>query len=290
MTFIRRQIQVDFDIGEDQFSNGTNTLSLTGLRTMCSIQNINGFSLGTMNLRIYGMQVNDMNKLTNLGKLFMAAKKYQVTVSAGDANVGLSKIYTGTVFAGQIIYDQPNVCLEIQSMAGFYEKMTSANAFSGPDAVNVVNAVRAMIQPTGFSLSVGPDVTATVSNPYYSGSAIQQVKQICADAGINCEIRNNTVFIWNIGGSIDDEVVSITPSNGLIAYPSYDSTKLILQTEFNPNIVNGKRCSIISDQKGATGEWIALVVGHNISAEYPGGPWTTEAQLAPPDLIYPNGQ
>lgn len=289
MTFIRRQIQVDFDIGEDQFSNGTNTLSLTGLRMMCSIQNINGFSLGTMNLRIYGMQVADMNKLTNLGKLFMAAKNYQVTVSAGDDNVGLTKIYTGTVYAGQIIYDQPNVSLEIQSMAGFYQKMTSADSFSRPGSVDISQAIRSMLPP-GFSLSVGPGVTATISSPYYSGSSIQQIKQICADIGINCEIRNNTVFIWNIGGSIDDEVVSITPSNGLIAYPSYDSTKLILQTEFNPNIVNGKRCFVESDQQGATGEWIALVVSHNISSEYPGGPWTTEAQLSPPDLIYPNGQ
>lgn len=289
MTFIRRQIQVDFDIGEDQFSNGTNTLSLTGLRMMCSIQNINGFSLGTMNLRIYGMQAADMNKLTNLGKLFMAAKNYQVTVSAGDDNVGLTKIYTGTVYAGQIIYDQPNVCLEIQSMAGFYQKMTSADSFSQGQEVNIADAVRSML-PDGFNLVSNFPLTARISNPYYSGSSIQQIKQICADAGVNCDIRNNTVYIWPIGGSIDDEAVSITPSNGLVAYPSFDSTKLILQTEFNPNIVNGKRCNVESDQMGATGDWVALVVGHNISAEYPGGPWTTEAQLAPPDLIYPNGQ
>lgn len=288
MSFIKRRVKVDFDINQDQFSNGTNTLSLEGLRCIASINNANGYSLGELSLRIYGMDINDMNKLTNMGKLYMAARNYQVSVSAGDDVSGLTIIFTGTIYSARIIYDQPNVALEVSSTAGFFEKLVPVPAFSQQGSIDVVSAIQAVL-PSNFTLVNNQSVQAKISNPYYPGTATNQIKAICADAGINCDIRNNTVYIWPPGSSVDNSPVSITPDNGLVGYPTYESNGIVVQSEFNPNIVNGKTVNIVSDAVGVTGAWVATVVNHEVSAEYPGGPWFTEAHLIPPDISLPNG-
>lgn len=288
MSFIQRRVKVDFNINQDQFSNGTNTLSLEGLRCLASINNANGYSQGQLSLRIYGMKVVDMNKLTNLGQLYLAARNYQVTVSAGDDVNGLTTIFTGTVYTAKIVYDQPNVCLEVESTAGFYEKMNPATAFSQKGSIKVSDAIRAML-PSGFTLVDNQNVPAVISNPYYSGTSISQIQRICADAGVNCCIRNNTVYIWPAGGSIDNNPISVSPSNGLVSYPTYQSNGITIETEFNPNLVNGKTVNLVSDAFGTTGAWNAVVVNHQISAEYPGGPWFTQATLIPPNVVLPSG-
>lgn len=288
MSFIQRKVKIDFNINEDQFSNGTNTLSVEGLRCIASINNINGYSQGELSLRIYGMPIADMNRLTNLGKLYMASRNYQVTVSAGDDVSGLTTIFTGTIYQARIIYDQPNVCLEVESTAAFFQKLTPGNPFSAKGSVKLSDAVRSML-PNGYTLVDNQNVTAVINNPYYSDSGIQQIKQICADAGINCDIRNNTVYIWPAGGSIDNNPVSVSPENGLIAYPTYQPNGITIETEFNPNIVNGKKINLKSDAVGTTGEWIAVVVNHQVSSELPGGPWFTQAIMIPPEVSLYNG-
>lgn len=287
MSYASRQIQIDFDIGEDQFASGTNKLSLVGLRSLVSINNSNGFSLGELSARIYGMRVEDMNKLSNMGKPFMAGRNYQVTVSAGDPVNGMTTIFTGTLYEAKIIYDQPNVSFDVRSTAGFLQKMQSAPPFSQQGSVSIADAITAML-PQGFTLVNNQNLTTPVSNPYYAQSSISQIKALCDDLGVNCDIRNNTVYIWPIGGSVDSDPIDIGPTNGLVGYPEYQSTGIIVRTSFNPNIVNGKTCNLTSDATGVTGQWQALVVNHNISAEYPGGPWFTESHMVPPGL-YPSG-
>lgn len=288
MSFIQRRVKVDFNINQDQFSNGTNTLSLEGLRCLASINNANGYSLGQLSLRIYGMKAEDMNKLTNLGQLYLAARKYQVTVSAGDDVNGLTIIFTGTVYTAKIVYDQPNVCLEVESVAGFYEKMNPAQPFTQKGSVKVSDAIRSMLPP-GFTLVDNQGVSAVISNPYYAGTAISQIQRICADSGTNCSIRNNTVYIWPTGSSVDNNPVSVSPSNGLVGYPTYQSNGITIETVFNPNLVNGKTVNLTSDAFGTTGAWHAVVVNHQVSSEYPGGPWFTQAMLIPPSVVLPVG-
>lgn len=289
MSFVKRRIRVDFDIGQDQFSSGTNTLSLEGLRTIASINNANGYSQGELSLRIYGMKIEDMNKLTNLGQLYMAARNYQITISAGDENSELTTIFTGTIYAAKIVYDQPNVCLEVESTAGFYEKMAAADATSQEGSVKVSTLIREKMLPPGYTLVDNQNVAAVISSPYYSGTAIEQIRRVCADAGINLCIRNKTVYIWPAGGAVDNDPVSISPDNGLVGYPTYQSNGITVQTEFNPNLVNGKIVKVTSDAFGTTRDWYAVVVNHDLSAEYPGGPWYTTAILIPPQAVLYNG-
>lgn len=288
MTFLKRQIQITFDIGDDQFSSGSNTLVLTGARCSASINNANGYSLGELALRVYGMNVADMNKLTNMGKLYMAARNYQVTVEAGDDVSGLTKIFTGTVYSAAINYDQPNVSFDVSSSAGFLQKLQPAATFSQADKVDVIQAIESM-KPDGFTVVNNQNISIQIARPYYSGSAVNQIRSLCRDVSINCDIRNNTIYVWPIGGSVDNDPVDINPDNGLVGYPVYQSTGIIATTLFNPNLVNGKVVNMTSDAVGVTGQWYALVVNHNISSEMPGGPWFTEAHLVPPGL-YPNGQ
>ena len=61
----------------------------------------------------------------------------------------------------------------------------------------------------------------------------------------------------------------------MVGYPQHTANGISVQTLFYPQIANGTRIEVDSVLKPANGQWTVYNVGHEISAETPGGPWFT---------------
>src|SRR5215471_1058528 len=126
MSFIKRQLAISFQLqagpsnATTQFAeSGTNSTSLSGLRSSAKIVKSADPTLNSLNLVVYGMSLSLMNQLTTLGMQTNLIRPSTVTVQAGDAFSGMT-----TVFQGQVAHawadfnNAPDVPFHVEAYSG----------------------------------------------------------------------------------------------------------------------------------------------------------------------------
>lgn len=279
MSFIERKIEIEFQLTSDEFTSGNNVVKVSGLRCTASIDNINGIEDGSLQLCIYGMLQADMAKVVTLGKKYMEARNNKVIVTAGDDVSGMTQVFKGTIFKGSIDYaGMPDVSLNISANAVYFENMTPCAANSYKGVTDVATAIESLAKSIGFTFSNNGVVTK-LSNPYLPGTAIAQIKDLAQAAGIGCHLSNGEVAIWPNGGVRDDVTLTISSATGMVGYPEYSSIGIDVRTLFNPDLLNGRKVTVQTDLPQGSGDYYCQVARHELSAQMPGGPWFTTAQL-----------
>ena len=279
MSLIERKITVTFLLADGAFANGGSSLEVSGLRCEAQIDNINGVSLGALQLRIHGMRIEDMNSLSLLGKKYMEARRNQVIVSAGDDDAGMTQVFSGTIFQAFIDYgSMPDVGFVVSASSAYFESLQKTAAVSVDGSVDVATIIQSISSGIGFDFK-NNGVTAKLSNQYLDGSPIAQITCAAQAARIACSITNQKVSIWPNGGVRDDQVVPISKETGLVGYPRYSQYGIDVVTLFNPLLANGRKATVTSDAVGASGDWYVQVVRHELASQVPGGPWYSTAQL-----------
>lgn len=280
MSFLERQINATLVLANGDFGDNLgNTATLIGLRCEVSINNMLGPTLNALQMRIYGMSEGMMNKLSTLGLKPGTAPKNVVTVFAGDNASGTSQVFEGTIANAWTDYrGVPDVSFNIEAYAGHHEQLKPipVNSFKG--TVDVATVIKSLATEMGFAFA-NNGVTAKLSNPYFAGSAVSQIKDCAQHAGIAYDISNGMVTIWPSGGTRDDLVVNLAPQTGLVGYPSFSSTGIEIESEFNPLIFNGRKVTVQSSIPQACGLWYCQLARHELSSQSPGGPWFTYAKL-----------
>jgi hypothetical protein len=80
-------------------------------------------------------------------------------------------------------------------------------------------------------------------------------------------------------------VPRIAPDTGMVGYPTYTSTGLIVNTVFNPVVRQGALVKVESSLVPACGTWKVVSVTHDIEALMPSGKWLTQLQVAAPGYV-----
>lgn len=279
MSFIEREITVNFQLSNDDFGNGNNSLTVSGLRVEAIIDNVGGILGSTLYAKIYGMKETDMLKCCTYAEVFNVLKKIVVTVTAGDKQAGMAQVFQGTILDGRIDYDNaPEVPLVIQCMAGYYEQSSPAAPNSYAGANDVAEMIESLAKSIGFKFK-NHGVSISLQNHYTCGSAVEQIRDITRAAGIDLDISNGVVSIWNVGGGDDSQMVLISPTNGLRGYPTPISIGFSIVAEFNADIIMPRRCRLTSTIERASGDFYIQATKHVISSNTPDGPWFTMANL-----------
>lgn len=275
MTYKQRQINL-------QFSSAQGTLSLDGLRCAALINNPGGYSAyGQLQLRVYGMTLEQMNQYSSTGTNMVAVQNQSVTVTAGDVGGTLTQVFKGTLIRSFIDFaSAPDVCFTCAAVAGYYEKAkaTAPNSYAG--AQNAEDIIKAIATTAGFKFQ-NNGAHAVLQNQYISGSAVDQMQAVARAASFPLAIENGTVYIWPNDGARDDVVIDVSPQNGLVGYPTFWEAGFVIKTEFNPLIANGRTVKLTSSIPKANGKWPTQNVLHDLSTLTADGPWFTTARLSP---------
>jgi len=283
MTFAQRQISL-------QFSGANGTVSLEGLKCSAIIANPGGSSaFGQLQLRAWGMTLDQMNEYSSTGVNMVASQNQSVTVSAGNVGGAMTQVFAGTLMRSFIDFaNLPDVCFTCSAVSGYADKATPKPPNSYAGAHNAEDIIAGLAASANYQFSNKNGAHAVLRNQYLSGSVVDQMQTTARAAAFPLVIENNTVTIWPNNGIRDNVVINLGPDTGLIGYPSYWEAGFVVKSEFNPLIANGRTINLTSSLPKANGSWPTQNVVHELSTLDPDGPWFTTARLAPAPYVPAN--
>jgi len=280
MTFVRRQIDVAITLGRGKFGDTAgDTVILSGLRIACHMQSYGRDSMGQIQLRILGLPLQLMNQLTTIGPIATQVRgKNRMVVAAGDAGAALSTIFDGTIdTAWTELSAAPDGIFNVVGYAGLVAALKPVPVASFPGAADVATIMAGFAADMGLTFE-NNGVDVQLSNPYFPGTKLDQVRLCAKAARINYSIDCGVLAIWGRSGARKTVVPLVAPETGLVGYPTYTGSGLMLNTIFTPTAKQGGKVEVRSDLTPACGIWNIFNVAHDLESEMPGGQWFTRIE------------
>jgi hypothetical protein len=294
MTFVARDITVQIQLDGDTFDQGGDTLELKNIRCRATIQSTIGGATplqSAIHLQLWGMTPSDMAKLSTLGFTSGLYKKNRIIVLAGDAVNGMTEVFNGGIFSAFVDYNaMPDVGVEIEGSVMLPLQLPRIDGSSQKGSVSVATMLQAIAANCSPPLTlVNNGVSTVLANHAVGGTAEFQIANICQAAMCNYDIINGQLSIWPMGALRDDVTITVSSDNGLVGYPMYSAQGIDIVTEFNPQIMFGRKINVLSSipKPGASnppipgmpGTFYVFDVVHDLSSQLPNGPWFTKAKI-----------
>lgn len=282
MTLVKRQIKLIFTLGEGAFGDdGSNSVELTGLRTSCSITKSGGVSMTQLELRVWGMPLDTMQRLTVLNKLaYEQERSNTVTVMAGDDETGMGVVFAGTIKeAWADAGNPPDVAFIVSAFTGGLDavKAVEAVSYAGPVAVDILMASIGQLMTPPRTLE-NSGVQTILDNPYLPGTPRDQALAVARAARCNMLIDEQIIAIWPLGSTRGGQVLDISPATGLVGYPQFTQNGIAFTLLYTPSLTFGQQINMTSILTAANGQWAVAAVQHSLDAEMPGGQWFTRVE------------
>jgi hypothetical protein len=248
---------------------------------MAAVNSVGGEAQGQATIRIFGLPLSVMNKLTSIGPIMTQIRlKNTIQLSAGDDGGALTVVFRGVINTAYAeLNSAPDVALTIVAFAALGEavKPTAASSFIG--ATDVATIMAQFAKQAGYVFK-NSGVSVQLSNPYFPGTILEQIKSCARAGGINYSIDNGVLSIWPAGTHTNDPVIQLSPGNGLVGYPTMNSQYILLRSVFIPNARLGQQVKVSGSEIDAVnGTWTIFTVMHNLESQTPGGQWFTELQV-----------
>lgn len=278
-SFTKKKLRVSFVLGqkEPHFDDtGNNTVTADDLRITASIQSYG--AMPTAKLMIYGLSKSVMNKLSKVHWNTDDAKLNFVRLEASlDGGESYVIVYEGVIqYAYPNFGSAPDAILTIDSTSGLEHKIRPVEPLSFNGDVDVANAIEQICRKMSLRLE-NNGVLAKVSSPYLPQTALDQIRALCEAAHADFFVDFNTLAIMPKGKPRDILVPVISPSTGLIGYPTPTMTGVKFQCLFDPAI-RFKGLVDIKDSviEPANGRWLMMGITHYLESEIAGGRWLSE--------------
>lgn len=290
-SFTSKQIRVTFALtGTTTFSNGSNTITITGLRMAAEIQSMQFPAFPQADIEIFGMLQADMNTLIDFENHQLAVTRNSMTIEA-NGGTGWTTIFNGQIIAATPIYENaPDVALHVKGRVLGYESIAPAQPLSytgGTSAAEIVSSIASSMH-AGFE---NDGVTATLASPYLPGTAADQLAAVADAANLSIFYDYGpagagnpiTIIITPKGLARSTAATALSPATGLVNYPSLDSVGWVFcRSFFNPALRFGGSVTISgSDLPRANATWQILQLTHSLDAVKPDGLWFSDMHLMP---------
>ena len=269
----KKALRFVITLGTGKFGSSNNdTVTLQGFRAIADIDKAGGMMMGTLRAKIYGVKQADMNSITTLqwkpGTLI--PNTVEVFAIDGPAET--------LVFAGNIVnawgdYSaMPDVFLNIQAQAGFFNQLQAATPRSYKGSVDVATAMAQIAKDMGYAFE-NNGVNVKLVDVYLPNTNMEQARALQQMAGIDMYLDDSILAIAPRYAPRVLPIPLISPATGLVGYPTFDGVGVNFQTLFNPAITFGGSIKLETDVQQAAGEWVVTSVGHRLESEKPGGAW-----------------
>lgn len=283
--YAKRKIDVTISLGEGRFGDDKGKdVTLSGLRVSANVVYYGNGVQAQAQIRIWGMPLSMINQLTGTGQRASEIRNNRILIAAGDEGGVMSTVYQGGIrYAYGDFQNAPEVTFNVLALGSAIEAVrpVAANSFSGSIDAAVVMGILAKLM--GLTLESN-GVSVMLSNPYYSGTALQQVKECAKEAGIDYSIDRGILSLRERGGyrQVASGPVKISPGTGMVGYPTFGGQGVIVRSLFNPEVIQGGQIEVTSDITVACGVWNVFNIVHSLESEIPNGQWFTEMDCSRP--------
>lgn len=269
----KKQLRFVITLGTGKFGSSNNdTVTLQGFRAIAEIDKAGGMMMGTLKAKIYGVKQADMNSITTLQWKPQTWIPNTVEVFAIDGTAE-TLIFAGNIVNAWADYQgMPDVFLHIQAQAAFFNalKAIPPRSFKGPiDTPSVMAQIAADL---GYTFE-NNGVTTQLTDLYLPNTGLEQAKDLARAAGCDLYLDDKVLAITPPNVPRKTLIPVISPTSGLIGYPTFDGVGVNFQALFNPGVTFGGSIKLETDVQQAAGEWIVTSVAHRLESEKPGGAW-----------------
>lgn len=276
MSYTRRILDVEFELGEGSFGeSGSNKVSLTGLRVQAIIKKAGQAGMNTADIRVFGLPPSVVRNITTLGKVLTGTKVNTVTLKAGD-ETGTAVVFTGTIQTAFQDYNAaPDVSVVIGAYTGILDALKPLPPSSFKGGADAATIIAGLATQMGYAFQ-NNGVSVQLSNQYLAGTGRDQALKCAEAANINIAFDDATIAIWPKNQARTGSAVVLSPTTGMIGYPAWMDTSIVVRSLYNPAFVFG--CPIIiqdSAVENANGGWKIFSLTHELESETPGGKWFT---------------
>lgn len=250
--------------------------TLGGLRITSQIVQSGGDSMGQLECAIYGMTLSEMNQLATVGTQSAFVETNSVTLEAGDDETGMTIVFQGTIsaafFDGQAM---PDVCFRIMAHAGLIPKVQSQRPISVDGSADAKTLLQTATQQMGLTLQTAAIDGIKLMNPYFGGSGLDQIKQICRAAGLVWSLGiNKTISVTKPNQPLPSSgEYLIAPETGMVGYPAFNQGQVIVKQLWRPGLQYQGSVTIKSQITPANGTWTVTRIDYELDANVPGGRW-----------------
>ena len=286
-SFTQRALNITFQLTDGQFDEGGNALFLENLRISAKISKAGGYDMGSLQASIYGMTESQMRQLSTLGNVpSAAAKKNSVTLQAG--NVQTPDVFS-TLFSGNIqdayadFRGSPNVPFHILAQSGANASVVPTSALSYKSGTDVAVILKSVADTIGVKFE-NSGVNTQLASPYFAGTPREQALAAVLAAG--CEwngIENGVLAIWPRGKG-KDSTVDIGPDSGLVGYPTFTSSGILIDMIIDTRITLGTKINLTTSLVPAQGLWYAYNIDVDAESQTPNGSWFMHVSASRSDL------
>lgn len=291
MTLQARNIDVTFMLGQGAFGeSGADTVKVTGLRCSARFLKTTGNLMNPLELRIWGMPIGLMNKLSIAQIQPDLIRRNTIIVEAGSGGDKPTLVFSGTIIKAYLDgQSPPDVSFMVSAQLGLLEAVKTANpnSFTAPTRVDTILTALAKLINLPFE-NHGVD---TVLPPMYlHGSPRNQILAVIRAAGCDWNnFDNNVLAIWPRGGALNVPPITVSKDTGMIAYPMITANGIAVRSLFNPQVWCGRRIvvessynpEILKNQR----TWVPYAISYELESELPGGAWFMEMNAAPPGVV-----
>lgn len=277
MSFVKRRIDVTISLAEGEFgSTAGPSETLSGYRVQVAVVAYNGDAQAQLQLRIFGLPQDMINKLTVIGPILTERRNNRILVAAGDVGEGaLTVVYEGTIAQAWADYNQaPEVVFNVVALAAAFEAVRPINARSYRGAVQASAVAQDLAKAMSLAFQ-NNGVDVALSNPYFPGTALEQLKACARSARFNYAIDRGILAIWPQSGTRAAEPILIEAGKNLLGYPTFTGGGVEFSVLYTPQLGLGNLVQVISVVEAAHGEWIVVSIVHQLEAEVPGGSWVS---------------
>lgn len=277
----KKQLRFVITLGDKKFGSSANDqVTLQGFRASVEVDKAGGVQMTTLRAKIYGVRLEDMNSITSFNWKIGLYQPNSIDVYAIDGNIE-TLVFSGNIINAWADYvSMPDVHLNIQGRIGQVAALAPVVPTSLRGSVDVASIMAKLARNAGFNFE-NNGVNVQLADIYLPNTALEQIKDLAQQAGIDYYIDDNILAICPKNTPRRGIIPDISSSTGMVGYPTYDGFGLNFQTLFNPAVVQGCNIKITSDVPQANGQWYVSSVSHRLESEKPDGAWFSQIRALP---------
>jgi hypothetical protein len=279
----QKALRLIITLGTGTFgASSANQITIQGFRAVVDVDKGGGAMFAHLNAQVFGVSQQDMNQITTLQYQALTTIPNTIAVWAIDGNQETLIFEGNLVNAWGNYQGMPEVFLQLEAQAGYINKLTPIAPSSYQGSADVATIFQSLAKTMGYTFENNLITPVPLSNPCFTGTAIDQADKAGKAAGIYWGIDNSVLWIAppNTARPTGKVIPEVDPESGLIGYPSFDGQGYItFSCVFNPAIKFLGKVKLVTSIPKASGQWTVVGVAHKLESEKADGAWFSTVRV-----------
>ncbi len=235
-----RQLQCKIILQSGTFEKGNNTLILNNSTINAQVNKTmsNNFSISA-DITIDGLSYSEIAALSTLGYVPLVYEFNRIELYAQYEGQSQSLCFSGYIVKAFCDFSDPNRPMHFQCQTVYQEAINTTNPINSQGNIDIKQLFSNIASKMGLSLETNGSF-GTIKNAIFSGSNIDQLKQLSKQTNNNCVVDNGRLKVANKGLSLSNVVLNINSGSGLIGYPKIDDKGITLKIRYEPSLQLGQ--------------------------------------------------